>query len=71
VEIAHPYDCQYVNFSSEKMLELARQLASEGLLQLQGATATATEELKKQASNIRAAMQKGAEAGLAAAKITA
>jgi len=71
VEIAHPYDCQYVNFSSEKMLELARQLASEGLLQLQGATATATEELKKQASNIRAAMQKGVEAGLAAAKITA
>jgi len=71
VEIAHPYDCQYVNFSSEKMLELARQLASEGLLQLQGTTATVTEELKKQASNIRAAMQKGVEAGLAAAKITA
>ena len=71
VEIAHPYDCQYVNFSSEKMLELARQLASEGLVQLHGTTATATEELKKQASNIRAAMQRGVEAGLAAAKITA
>ena len=71
VEMAHLYDCQYVNFSPEKMLELARQLASEDLLQLQGTTATATEELKKQASNIRAAMQKGVEAGLAAAKITA
>jgi hypothetical protein len=71
VEMIHPYDCQYVNFSSEKMLELARQLASEGLIQLQGTTATATQELKKQASNIRAAMQKGVEAGLAAAKITA
>lgn len=71
VEIAHPYDCQYVNFSSEKILELARQLASEGLVQLHGTAATATEELKKQASNIRAAMQKGVEAGLAAAKITA
>jgi hypothetical protein len=71
VEIAHPYDCQYVNFSPERMLELAQQLASEGLLQLQGTTATITDELKKQASNIRAAMQKGVEAGLAAAKITA
>ncbi|HEV2960745.1 MAG TPA: hypothetical protein VG649_02900 [Candidatus Angelobacter sp.] len=71
VEIAHPYDCQYVNSSPERMLELAQQLASEGLLQLQGTTATATDELKKQASNIRVAMQKGVEAGLAAAKITA
>jgi hypothetical protein len=71
VEIVHPYDCQYVNFSPEKILEIARQLASEGLLQLQGDTATASEALKKEASNIRAAMQKGIEAGLAAAKITA
>jgi hypothetical protein len=71
VEIAHPYDCQYVNFSPEKLLEIASQLASEGLIQLQGETATATEVLKKEASSIRAAMQKGVEAGLAAAKITA
>jgi hypothetical protein len=71
VEIAHPYDCQYVNFSPEKLLEIASQLASEGLIQLQGETAIATEALKSEASNIRAAMQKGVEAGLAAAKITA
>ncbi len=71
VEIAHPYDCQYVNFSAERMLELGRQLASEGFLQLQGTTATATEELKKQTANIQAAMKKGVEAGLAAARITA
>jgi hypothetical protein len=71
VEIAHLYDCQYVNFLPEKLLAIASQLASEGLLQLQGETATATEVLKKEVSNIRAAMQKGVEAGLAAAKITA
>ncbi|HEV2988484.1 MAG TPA: hypothetical protein VG759_08585 [Candidatus Angelobacter sp.] len=71
VEIAHPYDCQYVNFPAEKMIELARQLASEGLIQLQGTTASATEELKKQAGEIRAAMQKGIEAGIAATRITA
>ncbi|HEV3040463.1 MAG TPA: hypothetical protein VHA33_22055 [Candidatus Angelobacter sp.] len=71
VDIAHPYDCQYVNFAPEKMIELAGQLASEGLIQLQGTTATATEELKKHAGEIRAAMQKGVEAGLAATRITA
>jgi hypothetical protein len=60
-----------VNFSPEKLLEIARQLASEGLLQLQGETAIATEALKSEASNIRAAMQKGVEAGLAAAKVSA
>ena len=71
VEIAHPYDCQYVNFPAEKMIELARQLATEGLIQLHGTTASATEELKKQAGEIRAAMQKGIEAGIAATRITA
>jgi hypothetical protein len=71
VEIAHPYDCQYVNFPPEKMIELARQLASEGLIQLHGTAATPTEELKKQAGEIRAAMYKGVAAGIAAARITA
>ena len=71
VEIAHPYDCQYVNFLPEKMLEIARRLASEGLIQIEGETATATGTLKKEADTIRAAMQKGIEAGLAAAKVTA
>lgn len=71
LEIAHPYDCQYVNFSAEKMLELGRELAAEGLLQLQGTIATPTEELKKHAADIQAAMKKGVEAGIAAARITA
>lgn len=71
VEIAHPYDCQYVNFSPEKMLELGRQLASEGVVQLHGTRATATEELKKQADRFQAALKKGVEAGIAAARITA
>ena len=71
VEVAHPYDCQYVNFLPAKMLEIASQLAAEGLIQLQGETASATDALKKEADTIRAAMQKGVEAGLAAAKITA
>jgi hypothetical protein len=71
VGIAHPYDCQYVNFLPEKLLEIARQLASEGLIQLEGEAATATDALKKEGDSIRAAMQKGVEAGLAAAKVTA
>ena len=32
VSIAHPYDCQYVNFTREKMLEMAGQLAAQGLI---------------------------------------
>lgn len=71
VEVAHPYDCQYVNFLPAKMLEIASQLAAEGLIQMEGETATATDALKKEANAIRASMQKGVEAGLAAAKITA
>jgi len=71
VEIAHPYDCQYVNLSREKILELASKLASQGLLKLEGDQATATDALRKQEAEIRAAMQKGVEAGLAATKVTA
>jgi hypothetical protein len=71
VEVAHPYDCQYVNLPREKMLELAGRLASEGLIKLEGDQATATDALRRQESEIRAAMQKGVEAGLAATKVTA
>jgi hypothetical protein len=71
VEVAHPYDCQYVNLSREKMLELAGRLASEGLIKLEGDRATATDALRSQEAEIRAAMQKGVEAGLAATKVTA
>jgi hypothetical protein len=71
VEIAHPYDCEYVNFSREKMIELAGQLAREGLIVLAGDSAAATEALRKEEASIHAAMHKAVEAGKAAAKISA
>jgi hypothetical protein len=69
--VAHPYDCQYVNFSREKMLELAKQLAAEGLLNVESEFATATPVLLKEEPAILAAMQKGVEAGIAANKVSA
>jgi hypothetical protein len=71
VEIAHPYDCQYVNFPAEKMIAMAKQLADEGLIVISGATATATEALRRQAPDIHQAMHLGVEAGKAATKISA
>lgn len=71
VEIAHPYDCQYVNLPPEKMLELAQQLASQDVIHLDGDRARAGEALRKEAPAIRAAMQKAVEAGTAATKISA
>ena len=43
VWIADPCDCQYVNQPPEQVLEFAGKLAAEGLLQLEGEYATATE----------------------------
>lgn len=71
VEVAHPYDCQYVNLPREKMLELAKQLAGQGLMKLEGDQAIASDWLMQQESAMIAAMQKGVEAGKAATKITA
>jgi hypothetical protein len=71
VEVAHAYDCQYVNYSPEQMLELAQRLATEGLVVLEGDRATATAALLKEEPAIVAAMHKGVEAGKAATKITA
>jgi len=71
IEVAHPYDCQYVNMPGEKMIELAQQLASKGLIQLDGDHATPTEALKKEAPALHAAKQKGVEAGLGATKVSA
>ena len=71
IEVAHPYDCQYVNMPGEKMIELAQQLASKGLIQLDGGHATPTEALKKEAPAMHAAKQKGVEAGLGATKVSA
>jgi hypothetical protein len=71
VNIGHRYDCEYVNLPGEKVRELARQLAEQGLIFLDGDSARATEALQKQETSIRAAMQKGVEAGKAATKISA
>ena len=71
VEVVHRYDCEYVNLPREKMLELARQLASQGLIVLDGSAARATDALRKEQAEIRAAMQKGVEAGKAATKVSA
>jgi len=71
VSIAHPYDCQYVNFSREKMLELAHQLSAQGLIGLEGEFATSTDALLQEEPSFVAAMNKGVEAGLAANKVSA
>jgi hypothetical protein len=71
VNVAHPYDCQYVNFSREKMLELAQQLAAQGLLNLESEFATATSALLQEEPAFVAAMHKGVEAGIAANKVSA
>jgi len=71
VSVAHPYDCQYVNFSREKMLELAKQLAAEGLLNVESEFATATAALLKEEPAFIAAMHQGVEAGIAANKVSA
>ena len=71
VSVAHPYDCQYVNFSREKMVELAQKLAAQGLLNLESEFATATPALLKEEPAFVAAMNKGVEAGIAANKVSA
>ena len=71
VEIAHAYDCQYVNLNRDRMLQLAGDLAAQGLISLDADRATATGALLKEETAIRAAMQKGVEAGIAAAKVSA
>ena len=69
--VVHPYDCQYVNLSREKMLELAQQLATQGLINLESEFATATNALLKEEPAFIAAMHKGVEAGIAANKVSA
>lgn len=71
VAIADPYDCQYANLPREKMIELADQLAREGLIEISGDSARATDLLRKEASSIQEAMRKSVEAGKAATKISA
>ncbi|HEY6252988.1 MAG TPA: hypothetical protein VI685_23770 [Candidatus Angelobacter sp.] len=71
VEIASRYDCEYVNFTREKMLDLAKRIAARGMIQLDGDRARSTELLGKEEASIRAAMQKAVEAGKAATRISA
>jgi hypothetical protein len=71
VSIAHPYDCQYVNFPPEKLQELGRQLAAQGLINLEGEFATATQSLLQEEPAFIVAMNKGVEAGIAANKVSA
>src|SRR5689334_17104754 len=59
VSVAHPYDCQYVNFPREKMLELAQQLAAQGLITLESEFATATHALLKEERAFVAYMHSG------------
>lgn len=70
-EVAGSYDCLYVNFSRDKMLELARQLAGQGVIKLEGELATASDRLLQQEPAMLSAMHKGVEAGIAATKVTA
>ena len=71
VSIAHPYDCEYVNFSRRKLLSLAQQLAAQGLISLESEFATATDALLKEEPAFIAAMHRGVEAGIAANKVSA
>lgn len=71
VEVAHPYDCQYVNLPREKMLELAKQLSGQGLIKMEGDVATASDGLLQEEGAMTAAMHKGVETGKAATKVTA
>jgi len=71
ISLAHPYDCQYVNLSRERILELARHLASQGWINLESEFATATDALLKEEPAFIAAMNKGVEAGIAANKVSA
>jgi hypothetical protein len=71
IDIADPYDCQYVNFSREKMIETAQQLAAQDLIRLQADHAVAAPRLLEHEPAILAAMHKGVEAGKSATKVTA
>jgi len=70
-EIAVQYDCEYVNFTREHMLELAGKLAAQRLIVLEGDSVRPTDLLRKEEASIRSAMLKGVEAGKAATKISA
>ena len=53
------------------MLELAKQLAADGLLNVESEFATATPALLKEEPAVIAAMHQGVETGIAANKVSA
>jgi len=71
VSIADDYDCEYVNFSRDRMLEIGKQLAGQGLIKLEGDQSTASDWLMQEEPAMIAAMNKGVEAGKAATKVSA
>jgi len=71
INLTHPYDCQYVNLSRERILSLAGQLAAQDLIRLESEFATATDALLKEEPAFVAAKNKGVEAGIAANKVSA
>jgi hypothetical protein len=71
VQLAHPYDCQYVNLSRQNMLQLAQELAADGFIALEGDRASAAGKLLAEETAIRTTMLKGVEAGIAATKVSA
>ncbi len=71
VSVAHPYDCQYVNFSREKMLELAQKLAAQGLINLEERICHRHRCVAERRAGIFGSHEKGVEAGIAANKVSA
>jgi hypothetical protein len=71
IDIADAYDCQYVSFPRERMIEAAQQLAAQHLIHLQADHAVAAPLLLEQEPAMLAAMHKGVEAGKSATKVTA
>jgi hypothetical protein len=63
--IADPYDCAYLNNPSEKLMEAARTLASQGLLHLDGEFASATMQLGQKAETFQADLEKTLEQAVA------
>jgi hypothetical protein len=57
VGIADPIDALYVSSSTDRLHQLAQQLAAKGLIKLAGDYATATESLSKHAESFESDMQ--------------
>jgi hypothetical protein len=55
--IADPIDALYVNTTTDRLLQLAQNLASQGLIRLNGDRAVATESIAKHADSFQADMK--------------